>query len=288
MKPFFIFLAFFFAFESTIQAQSIEFAPEGAVWTYSRREGFWGPPMFSIVQVTYNQDVVVNSIVCKEFLAAEGNYLIYQSGDKVFNSWDYGNTFHLLWDFGVMPGDTFTVPMRDSWQQMYGNTSYVCTGRDTAMVNGELLPRIYLNNLCSSSAGKLVVNPRFGPMYIPDQGCPEYVLPSWPGCLTDQASSVLLSYQDNVFPPVTGCPTIEDEPVPVYVIASPNPTSGQFTLTNLPENARVRVFDCFGRAVALPTNASNLLDLSNNPNGVYLVDIQVDNVKNHRIKVVKI
>lgn len=293
MKPFFFIVIFLGLLYTPAQAQYIEFAPEGAVWTYVRREGGFGPAVFKQVQVIYYEDVLVDTLVCKHLLADEGGYYIYQSGEKIYNSWDGGSTFHLLWDFGVMPGDTFNVPSVNGWfgASPDGSTNYLCTGRDTAMVGGELLPQIYLKNLCSVFGNyEIVVNPRFGPMYLPDYGCPEYIFPSWPGCFTDVARSTLLSYRDITFPTITGCPVETNEHSEhsiESVTASPNPTTGQLFISNLPNDAIIRCTDSFGRLIFVQPYLNQPIDLASLPNGIYIVDIRIERQQFKKVKVFK-
>ncbi len=288
MKPIFTFFALFFAVESTIQAQSIEFAPEGAVWRYERLAGGFGPPVIDYVEVRYTDDVLVDSIWCKQLVAPEGDYYIYQVGDRVYHRRDTASQFTLLWDFGVMPGDSFFI-YSNSMYTPGKEIKFVCTGRDTILENNTPLPRIELTMYCGGSwVQPITVNPRYGPMY--KTYCPGYLFGTYNYCVIDVGYGfTLLHYTDSEFPTIPNCTISTDDLVESLAVkASPNPTSGQFTLTNLPDKAQVRVFDSFGRAVALPTRTSNVLDLSNNPNGVYLVDIQVGTMLIRRIKVVKI
>jgi hypothetical protein len=269
-------------------AQTIEFAPEGSVWKYQRQEGGWGPPVIDYVEVRYTDNILVDSILCKRLVAPEGDYYIYQDGDRVYHRRDTASQFKLLWDFGVMPGDSFLI---------YSNSAYapereikfVCTGRDTILENNMPLPRINLTMYCGGTwVQPITVNPRYGPMY--DGHCPDYMFNSYNYCIIDVGYGfTLLNYSDNTFATVINCSvSTTDLGAPPNISTAPNPTTGWVQLLGLPNDATIHCYDTFGRLVTVPSDSSNFVDLSSCPKGVYILDLRVSGQSFQRVKVIKI
>lgn len=146
MKYFFLTFALFNLGQAALHAQSIEFSPPGSVWEYQRQAPGWGPPVIDFVQVRYVDDVWIDSILCKRLVAPEGDYYIYQVGDRVYHRFDTSQ-FKLLWDFGVMPGDSFLVYSNSEYLPNGHKIKFTCTGRDTVMQNSVPLPRIFFKNV---------------------------------------------------------------------------------------------------------------------------------------------
>jgi len=267
-------------------AQSIEFAPEGSVWEYQRRAYGWGPPVADFVEVRYADNIWVDSILCKRFTAPEGDYYVYQDGDRVFHRRDTASQFGLLWDFGVLPGDSFIVHSYD--YLIKKEIKMVCTGRDTVVENNVALPRIHLTMYCGGVwAQPITVNPRYGPMYA--TYCPDYLFNSYNYCLIDfEYNFRLLQYSDNTFPGVVNCSTSTDDTGTVPAIsASPNPTTGQIQLEHLPGDATVHCYNALGHRMEIPYS-NGLLDVSACPNGIYVVEVQFGEGIYRRIKIAKI
>lgn len=273
---------------ATNYAQSIEFAPEGSVWEYRRQAGGWGPPVIDYVKVRYIDNILVDSILCKRLTAPEGDYYVYQVGDRVYHRRDTATQFKLLWDFGVMPGDTFTV---------YSSSEYTpekeikvaCTGRDTILENNVPLPRIDLTFLCSGWSYSITVNPRYGPMY--KTYCPDYLFNTYNYCVIDAGYGfTLLNYSDTEFPSVINCPNIVvDSGYVAQLTVFPSPTTGMVYLNNLPDGADFECYDIVGRLVTVPRDTvRDSIDLSDAPAGIYIVYIRMNDRTIRKVKVSKI
>ena len=289
MNHFSIIFSLLLAFSAHLAAQPIEFAPEGSVWTYTQITFDWGgPPTFEQVEVRYTDNIVVDGINCKRLVAPNGDYYVYQLGDRVYHRRDTGTQFTLLWDFGVMPGDSFVTQSHVIEGIQF---SFICVGRDTVVENGIPLPRIDLDVHCqfqSNWVERITINPRYGPMY--KQYCPSYLFNTYNKCLVDFPHGFeLLSYSDVVFPSILNCPSSTNnlaERLPI--MALPNPTNGQIILTNLPDGATFRLFDALGRGVELPASTGTQVDLGQYPNGVYLLEIWVGLRRLQQLRLMKI
>jgi Secretion system C-terminal sorting domain len=288
MKPFYLLVSIFILGPMAASAQSIEFAPAGSVWEYRRQLGIFGPPVYDFAEVRYVDDVLVDTILCKRLSSAEGDYYVYQTGDRVYHRRDTAAQFKLLWDFGVMPGDSFFVSCCTEFVGL-ADIRVVCTGRDTIIENGLQLPRIDLVFYCGLLSPTLVtVNPRYGPMYA--GGCPNYVFNNDYCVIDGYYGYTLLSYIDNSFSGAMNCSTSTndmDGEQPT-IQAHPNPTTGRVQLTNFPSGANIRCYDAFGRSVDLPADAGNSVDLSGYPSGLYVVEVYAGGRRFQWVKVVKL
>jgi hypothetical protein len=287
MKHIYFIFSLLFLAPISLFAQPIEFAPEGSVWEYQRVAYAWGPPVVDYVEVRYADNIWVDSILCKRLIAPEGDYYVYQEGNRVFHRRDTASQFALLWDFGVLPGDSFVTQSNHYFYEQ--EIKMVCTGRDTVIENNVALPRIHLTMYCGGTwVQPITINPRYGPMYA--NYCPSYLFNTYNYCLVDFAYNLtLLQYSYNTFPGVLNCGTSTNGIGTVPAISvSPNPTSGIIQLINLPEEADVYCYDIFGRLVGIPPRSGNTIDLSVYPVGVYVLDIQLDRWVTRKLKVTKI
>ena len=70
---------------------------------------------------------------------------------------------------------------------------------------------------------------------------------------------------------------LNDEPqIQKELSIYPNPSTGTFNIENLETNQTYQVYDVNGRLVKASI-VNNQLDLSNEPNGVYLLRVQLEN-----------
>jgi hypothetical protein len=67
----------------------------------------------------------------------------------------------------------------------------------------------------------------------------------------------------------------------------PNPSNGIFTLTNIPTDSPISVYDMFGKVVFETVyNSSKKINLTSLGQGNYLIEIQLPN-NNKRLKLVQ-
>ena len=69
-----------------------------------------------------------------------------------------------------------------------------------------------------------------------------------------------------------GVGNLEDNKFSIY----PNPSKGIFNLDGLSKSASINVFNAYGKLLFMVINNTKL-DLSNQPNGIYLIKIQDSN-----------
>ncbi len=253
-------LLFFLLLSTTFFAQSIEFAPPGATWKYVRSEfTFMGGLNEEFRTLTYLDDEVIDGIPCKT-LSGDGTYYIYQDDDKVYYRHPEDTTFFLMWDFGIMPGESYEVLFHHP-MSFEGVGFFTCTGRETVFVNGIELPVIFLDMSCDNGQNtyySLAVNPRFGPMLWSSQWAIPFLVPDNPGCIIDGWSYNMCAYRDNDFglyafnPGFCTIVSVE-EPVAYDVVVAPNPATDQVTI-QLPadlsdEVLTVQLTDLTGRVV---------------------------------------
>jgi Secretion system C-terminal sorting domain len=274
-----LYLVLLFAFVTPLPAQSVEFAPAGSVWTYFRYTGFFGPLMYDTITLKRIEDQVVNGVNCKQFIGNDAGFYCYQTDDRIYHTLSPDEPFTLLWDFGVMPGDTF-VSVRGFFSS--DTMVYVCIGRDTVIENGILLPRIDLVRYCSfydNWSETITVNPLYGPML--KDNCPGFLFSTYNECIIDFYHGFsLISYNFNTFNINYNCgfsSTQDKLPDLERITAAPNPSNGLIQLNNLPVGATVQVFDVLGRLLTGMPVFDAELDLSACPNGLYFVQVESDN-----------
>lgn len=230
-------LLFFLLFSITAFAQSIEFAPPGATWKYVRSQFTFGGIDEEFRTLTYIEDDVIDGKPCKT-LAGDGLYYVYQEDDKVYYRHSGDTSFFLLWDFGIMPGESYEVFFHHP-MSFEGLGLFTCTGRDTIFINGMKLPVIFLDMSCNSGQDtyySVAVNPRFGPIIWGQQLAIPFVIPDNPGCIIDGWSYQLCAYRDNELGVYhTGDPNFctivsVEEPIARDVVVAPNPATDQVTI----------------------------------------------------------
>ncbi|MBL4586786.1 MAG: T9SS type A sorting domain-containing protein [Flavobacteriales bacterium] len=105
-------------------------------------------------------------------------------------------------------------------------------------------------------------------------------------------SSTLMCYSENNIPLIFGENENCDMTISVAELSkemftvSPNPSSGVFRIRSLPK-ARYRIFNLFGRSVqAGQLSGSTEIDITNEPSGIYLLQIRTD-AGQQTVKIVK-
>ena len=78
-----------------------------------------------------------------------------------------------------------------------------------------------------------------------------------------------------------GIKNTEDSKFSIY----PNPSKGVFNIEDLSNSAFIKVFNAYGKLLPIKINNTEL-DLSNQPNGIYLVNIQDSNLGFYTKKII--
>lgn len=120
-----------------------EFCPKGAKWTYGTVDGrYTGGLIYGYEEMSYTKDTLIDQKWCKiisrNYADKYGgskpeNIIITQQEQKIYQYSD--DSFHLLFDFGAMTGDTLEL---DLWKDWFGNE----TENDGAARAGKFLCRI--------------------------------------------------------------------------------------------------------------------------------------------------
>jgi hypothetical protein len=224
-------LLFFLLLSTTFFAQSIEFAPPGATWQYTFEYMSSNGTLESELRtLAYTEDTEIEGVACKK-LTGDDTYYLFQEDNKVFYRRVTDPDFHLMWDFGVQPGQSFTSVYNTPNQSVTFN--FTCAGRETILVNGEELPLIVLEYSTSlEQINRIIaVNPRFGPITFGDGYVP-FLHPGNPCCFFDMGSYDLCGYKDNTLGafPISCQISSTGEPVRTDVVVAPNPATDQVTI----------------------------------------------------------
>lgn len=97
-------------FACTLQINAQDFAPLGAIWHYT--QGTVNPNFITYKTLESVSDTTIRGNECKKIIEVEryfdttkvSYHYLYSANDKVFFYAD--DTFHLLYDFGAVEGDT--------------------------------------------------------------------------------------------------------------------------------------------------------------------------------------
>ncbi len=264
----------------TIQISAQEFAPIGAKWNYS--QGTLNPDLIAFKTIESISDTVIEGKNCKKLNQVSAymppnNPLLFlhSSNDSVFVY--EGGSFHLLYDFGAVKGDTLELGYltynRLPLKMIIDSTS-------TITINGQLKKLQYVT--CGDG---MVIE--FGGKVIEGIGNTEYMFPRLDGNL----DGPLRCYEDNILglflspfhtnngwdfqncdQIITGINDLHlNEKISIY----PNPVNSSFTLTNLDRVTEFQIFDIHGRKVMKGmVNFSQVIKIENLPKGLYILKLE--------------
>ena len=238
----------------SLQISAQEFAPIGAKWHYS--QGTLNPELIAFKTIESISDTTINGKDCKKLIeVSEYNppfmpwLFMYSSNDSVFIYKE--GTFHLLYDFGAIAGDTLTL----------GYSTYnglplkmIIDSTSTITINGQLKKLQYVT--CGDG---IVIE--FGGKVIEGIGNTEYMFPRLDGnldgplrCYEDNTLGLFInSYHYNNGWDFQNCEQIitgiNDLHVSETIKIYPNPVTSSFSLINLDRATEFEIFDIHGRNV---------------------------------------
>jgi hypothetical protein len=257
-------ITFFCAFilSSFFLNAQTEFAPAGAKWTYGFFDSYQGNLWDGYETVTYVGDTIINDISMKKLernsfvknaegivqSSFEGNYFIYQTGEKVFDE-----TGNLLYDFGAEVSDTLILA-----HNIYGETiEVIIISKNVEQVNDVETQTFLARTNCGSvSEDTLVINSTLASY--------NYFYAGYNHCILDITPTYhLRCYEDDIL----GVVQISEEPCDdiqlmvstenVYVENNitlfPNPTSTHqfyFTTSSMPRDAEVLIYNTVGQLLS--------------------------------------
>lgn len=264
----------------SIQISAQEFAPIGAKWHYS--QGTLNPELIAFKTIESISDTVIEGKSCKKLNQVSAymppntpSIFLYSSNNSVF-VYEEGS-FHLLYDFGAISGDTIEL----------GYLTYnasplkmIIDSTSTITINGQSKKLQYVT--CGDG---LVIE--FGGKVIEGIGNTEYMFPRLDGnldgplrCYKDNILGLFLSpFHTNNGWDFQNCEQIitgiNDLHVTETISIYPNPVKSSFTLTNLDRVTEFEIFDIHGRKVMKGTvNFTQVIKIENLPKGLYFLRLQ--------------
>lgn len=263
-----------------IQISAQEFAPIGAKWHYS--QGTLNPELIAFKTIESISDTLIEGKSCKKLNQVSAymppntpSLFLYSSNDSVF-VYEKGS-FHLLYDFGAVAGDTLTLgypthnglPLR-----------MIIDSTGTITINGQLRKLQYVT--CGDS---IVIE--FGGKVIEGIGNMEYMFPRLDGnnngplrCYNDNILGLFLNpYHYNNGWDFQNCEQIitgiNDLPVTETIKIYPNPVTSSFAITNLDRVTEFELFDIHGRKVMKGiVNFKQVIKIDNLLKGLYFLRIK--------------
>ena len=282
----------------TLNGLSQSWAPTGAKWwylSYSLSSGLYYASVESIgdtlIQGKNCKVLQSNGIGGCTYGSQMNKIITYADISKVFYFSQIQNKFLVLYDFSKMPGDTLYIHT-DYLVQSQDSVGFVIdsvgqTTIDTCILKVQYVTALYdpLGSWVGHS-GKIIERLGHSSFLFPiDEG----------SCDNEWTNGGILCYSDNVItyhdPNYSSgfCSTIgadeinSDRIIDIY----PNPTNGLITIsTDKDIINQTCVFDLFGRCV-LTNKPSNSIDLSGLTEGVYILEILLNDNINIKMKIMK-
>ncbi len=263
-------------------AQSAEFAPVGAKWTYSNYQIYTPPISETPHVVTVEAKELYQGKLCSKLVntgsitTPEPLYL-YQQNDTVFFYCDVTQQFEMLYDFGAVVGESWTIY---GLVTSYGYDSLVVTvdALETRNVSGVDLKVQSITFPLHPFEWNFEIVEGVGNLFFL---APHFEVP-------DNTPHNLRCYSDAQYDlhfVEFACDTTfsisSKEPVLASIYLSPNPASAAVTL-RLPEhmgfveNLTVELFDAFGKKqlqTVLSSNATTF-SVANLPAGFYHLTVR--------------
>ncbi len=283
------------SFTSNAQTTS-DWAPVGATWYYTETF-FWPIPMIEdYLMIQSVGDTVIQGLSCRKLTKRhtivcsdrpQVEYM-YSEGQQVYFFDSAFNGFQMLYDFGAVPGDSWSIRLKDPNDPLDEDTLVVTVdSTDMATINGLPLNRLYVTYLFLNET---IPNYSYNSVLIDRIGDTWYMFNYMPelGFVCDaNMSQGLRCYEDSVVGHYeTGiadsCTYIEfydavAENSGGTLRVHPNPvTHFLFLETSLSGNKTILVSDLQGRVLMRMETASNpvSLDLSDLPPQVYILRLK--------------
>ena len=277
----------FFVALMSVTVFSQEFAPIGAKWHYS--QGTLNPNLETFKTIESKGDTLINGIDCRILIEVERittdttktTYHYFSSrNDSVFFFKE--DQFHLLYDFGAMPGDTITLGYYITHEQL--PLTMIIDSLSTVEIDGHQRKVQHI----TSGDGMII---EFGKQVISGIGSTSFLFPTLDfsvdgplRCYSDNDIGVFL----NPFYSGTNWGGVDCEQIittnvnvivePNKIKAYPNPANDMVTIMNLHEPTHYRIFNIFGQVKTIGAlDQNHEIKLNNLSNGVYFIELNYNN-----------
>ena len=276
----------------SMQISAQQFAPVGAKWHYS--QGTLNPELIAFKTLESISDTTINGKDCRKLIEVSAynppftpSLFMYSSNDSVFVYKE--GTFHLLYDFGAVAGDTLTL----GYSPYNGlPLKMIIDSTSTITINGQFKKLQYVT--CGDG---MVIE--FGGKVIEGIGNTEYMFPRLDGnfdrplrCYEDNIIGLFISpYHTNTGWDYQNCEQIITGINDLHAMGSikiyPNPVTSSFTLANLDNAAEFEIFDIHGlKVMSGMVNFTQVIKIETLPKGLYFLKLQNNNLM-RILKVVK-
>lgn len=251
----------------TIQAQ--EWFPVGATWHYSQIH-FW-PSMETSTQFEVVGEIEIQGKSCKLIegvcnCAPPGGNIVCHEGDIIYRYDTEMDSFSILYDFSLQPGDTITLRI-DGFDPTY----YRLESLSQMILNGIPIRVQHLSWLDGNSVAIGLTNYEF----IGNDGC---FYPQVGFC--DPLTGGLRCYEDSIFGLQKfygfnlDCEAIissSDNTTFPGISFYPNPAHDYLIIGSTTPITKIELLDVHGRTVLSEEQGSPVLDLGKIPSGLYVV-----------------
>ncbi|MCG3164513.1 MAG: hypothetical protein POELPBGB_00267 [Bacteroidia bacterium] len=249
MKRFLLPFIFLLPFLSNAQN---DWAPVGAKWNFLEHS-FDGPEIRNRTIISI-ADTVIQGIDCRILSGFSGcspisvtNLFVYSEGQKVFYFNVDSQAFCLLYDFGLNPGESWTIYFNPQWSGEMDSLVLTVTDTSSIIVNGE---RLKVQMVDQSSfdyymSGEMIE--KIGDTY--------FLFPQYGAC--DPPTGPLVCYQDSVLGlyetgEAPSCDYtnvgINENKFPSLEIF-PNPAHDFLYLKNTSQKLNYKILDYTGRVI---------------------------------------
>ncbi|MEZ5195662.1 MAG: T9SS type A sorting domain-containing protein [Bacteroidales bacterium] len=277
MKKLILFIALVGICHSFVISQ--EWAPVGAKWHYSSYS--WGPPYINSPLIIESiGDTVINNKFCKVLIGSglcsfttDANYT-FSEDEKVYLFNETSNSFHILYDFSALAGETWTIVPSNPVDSFVVIVDSVYT----RTINGNSYKVQDINTVDPYSTYSLVGE------VIKGIGNVHFLFPlystcdPWPGpirCYNNTESIIMFD--------TIPCDTTYQYYNLVYnydyynlIEIFPNPTT-EFITINMPINLPIEeatIYNHLGQKVLTTRPENNKVDVSRLKPGIYFIEVK--------------
>lgn len=300
MKSVLLSLCLFFVCVVQVDAQAL-WSSEGATWHYTRTEEYWParprPLLYDFTRVSVGPTKVINGKTCHSYEVSNpdscnpliGTFYCYEEARKLYYYYEDSNTFSLLYDFSLSPGDSLLSKSDAGVLITYiDSVSSMKVGDTTLSVQ---YVHYSSNGIIDHPNRLFITHPKNENFNIEGIGNTFNFFPWWFGLCHNVRATNLRCFEnsdlryfydtqwtnqcDSTFfwePQSVGSPTFTS--VKLY----PNPANDIVNIEGLPDGGKLRLFNAMGKDCALtwPTSTAqeNSFSVSHLPSGIYLLQIE--------------
>jgi hypothetical protein len=267
---------------------SQDFAPIGAKWFYS--EGFfsWEPIIEDYFEITSQKDTMINGISCRKlikrhFIACNGrpdSEFVFSRNDSVFLYNRDFNDFQVFYDFNSEKGDSWQFRILED-EQFIDTINVFVDSTSLSNINGTDLKTFYVTyNIYNENSSY-----SYSSVLIEGIGDIQYlfnIVPLSARACDGNYSKGLRCYEDNILGLYStgiadSCNQIrywtnikrqEKKDIKIF----PNPVTDMLEVSGMDYNVVAEIYEIQGKLILTKDlNSSNILDLRQIDNGVYII-----------------